>query len=132
SARPRHGASGVRDPAKAQARASPPMVRASRSHSLMQHDNRLATPVLDLAPAARAEGVVDLPGSKSISNRTLLLAALAEGETRLSGLLHADDTSRMIDALRTLGVHVDARDTQCTVDGIAHAFPKRTASLFLG
>ena len=87
---------------------------------------------LEIRPIRHAEGVVALPGSKSISNRTLLLAALAEGTTRLTGLLHADDTSRMIDALRTLGVHVDARDTQCTVDGIAHAFPKRTASLFLG
>jgi 3-phosphoshikimate 1-carboxyvinyltransferase len=54
---------------------------------------------LDLAPVRRAEGVVALPGSKSISNRTLLLAALAAGDTRLSGLLDADDVDRMLDAL---------------------------------
>jgi len=47
---------------------------------------------LDLKPARRAQGVVRLPGSKSISNRVLLLAALADGETTLHGLLDADDT----------------------------------------
>ena len=52
-------------------------------------------------PGPRA---IRLPGSKSISNRTLLLAALADGETRLRGVLEADDTARMLDALRTLGV----------------------------
>ena len=45
-----------------------------------------------------------LPGSKSISNRTLLLAALAEGETRVRDVLESDDTAHMLDALRTLGV----------------------------
>jgi 3-phosphoshikimate 1-carboxyvinyltransferase len=87
---------------------------------------------LELAPIARAEGVVALPGSKSISNRALLLAALAEGSTELTGLLEADDTARMIDALRTLGVHIDVVDDRCMVDGAAGAFPQRAASLFLG
>jgi 3-phosphoshikimate 1-carboxyvinyltransferase len=87
---------------------------------------------LDLAPIARAEGVVALPGSKSISNRTLLLAALAQGSTELTGLLDADDTARMIDALRVLGVHIDVTDNRCVVDGAAGAFPQRSAALFLG
>ena len=87
---------------------------------------------LEVGPIRHAEGVVALPGSKSISNRTLLLAAVAEGTTTLTGLLQADDTSRMLDALRTLGVRVDARDAQCTVEGPANAFPQRAATLFLG
>ena len=88
---------------------------------------------LDLAPAARAAGTVRLPGSKSISNRALLLAALSQGGTRLSGVLESDDTARMLDALRALGVswaRIDAGEY--TVQGAGGAFPVRTAELFLG
>ena len=61
---------------------------------------------LDLAPIRSVAGTVKLPGSKSISNRVLLLAALASGETRLHDLLDSDDTRVMLDALRTLGIAV--------------------------
>ncbi len=54
---------------------------------------------LDLAPIRGATGTVRLPGSKSVSIRALLLAALAEGETRLTGLLDSDDTRVMRGAL---------------------------------
>jgi 3-phosphoshikimate 1-carboxyvinyltransferase len=86
---------------------------------------------LELPPIARMEGIVPLPGSKSISNRTLLLSALARGTTRLTGLLDADDTARMMDALGTLGVEIE-RTNGCTVHGAAGAFPNRAAALFLG
>ncbi|HYK12891.1 MAG TPA: 3-phosphoshikimate 1-carboxyvinyltransferase, partial [Burkholderiales bacterium] len=59
---------------------------------------------LDLAPVRRASGTVKLPGSKSISNRILLLAAIAEGETRIHDVLDSDDTRYMLNALRKLGV----------------------------
>jgi len=59
---------------------------------------------LDLAPIRRARGTVRLPGSKSISNRILLLAALATGETLVRDLLESDDTRVMLEALRVLGV----------------------------
>jgi 3-phosphoshikimate 1-carboxyvinyltransferase len=91
------------------------------------------TAFLDLAPAPDAAGTVRLPGSKSISNRALLLAALAAGETRLGGVLESDDTARMLDALRTLGVtwtrhgHGDY-----AVGGAGGPFPVRAAELFLG
>ena len=62
---------------------------------------------LDLAPVTHASGTIALPGSKSISNRALLLAAMATGPTRLRGLLDADDVDRMLDALAILGVRVD-------------------------
>jgi 3-phosphoshikimate 1-carboxyvinyltransferase len=65
-----------------------------------------ATAFLDLPPLEEAAGTVVLPGSKSISNRVLLLAALSEGPTRIHDLLDSDDTRVMLDALRALGCSV--------------------------
>jgi 3-phosphoshikimate 1-carboxyvinyltransferase len=88
---------------------------------------------LDLQPVRRMTGSVRLPGSKSISNRVLLLAALAEGETRIEGLLRADDVDRMLDALTALGVAVRRDDeTTVSVRGAGGVFPVKSASLFLG
>jgi len=88
---------------------------------------------LALTPATRAAGTVKLPGSKSISNRTLLLAALAEGTTHIRDLLASDDTARMLDALKILGVPLEqtaADDWKIT--GMAGAFKAKEADLFLG
>ena len=60
-------------------------------------------PFLDLPALSHAKGTVTLPGSKSISNRVLLLAALSEGTTELQDLLDSDDTRVMLNALRELG-----------------------------
>jgi len=80
-----------------------------------------------------AHGSVRLPGSKSISNRVLLLAALAEGVTVVRDLLHSDDTERMLDALRTLGVEVGSLgDNTYRVVGCGGNFPNKDAKLFLG
>jgi len=89
---------------------------------------------LDLPPRARAEGVVALPGSKSISNRTLLLAALARGDTTVRGLLDADDVDRMLEALSTLDVRIErvAGTRVFVVHGCDGAVPVKAASLFLG
>jgi 3-phosphoshikimate 1-carboxyvinyltransferase len=89
---------------------------------------------LQLSPVAHAEGVVALPGSKSISNRTLLLAALAHGTTTLVDVLAADDTDRMLDALKALGVAIQLKpdDRTCVVTGVTGAFPMRAGKLFLG
>ncbi|MBT0961940.1 bifunctional 3-phosphoshikimate 1-carboxyvinyltransferase/cytidylate kinase [Denitromonas iodatirespirans] len=89
---------------------------------------------LDLPPMIRAAGTVRLPGSKSISNRVLLLAALADGQTRVHDLLRSDDTERMLEALRTLGVNwqCDAASGAYRVDGVAGRFPVTEADLFLG
>jgi 3-phosphoshikimate 1-carboxyvinyltransferase len=83
---------------------------------------------LDLPAAHRATGSVRLPGSKSISNRLLLLAAMARGTTELVGLLDADDTRVMARALEALGIVVDA----ARVQGAAGVFPVKQADLFLG
>jgi 3-phosphoshikimate 1-carboxyvinyltransferase len=87
---------------------------------------------LDLAPIRSASGTVKLPGSKSISNRVLLLAALASGETRLHDLLDSDDTRVMLDALRTLGIAVKQDGGATVVTGAGGAFPVKSAELFLG
>jgi 3-phosphoshikimate 1-carboxyvinyltransferase len=88
---------------------------------------------LDLNPARAARGTVRLPGSKSISNRTLLLAALAEGTTEIRDLLASDDTDRMLDALRSLGVAVEkSGPNDYRVQGSGGPFPVKEADLFLG
>ncbi len=60
---------------------------------------------LTLQPIARVDGTINLPGSKSVSNRALLLAALARGTTVLTNLLDSDDVRHMLNALSALGVH---------------------------
>ena len=90
-------------------------------------------PFLDIGPFARAAGSVRMPGSKSISNRTLLLAALAEGDTDLHDLLHSDDVERMLDALRVLGVGLQPLGPErIRVQGCSGRFPASSAELFLG
>jgi 3-phosphoshikimate 1-carboxyvinyltransferase len=83
---------------------------------------------IELKPLRRASGSVRLPGSKSISNRVLLLAALAEGETEIGGLLDADDTRVMQEALKKLGVKFSG----ARVEGVGGPFPVKKAELFLG
>lgn len=82
----------------------------------------------------RASGSLQLPGSKSISNRTLLLAALSHGTTEVLDLLQSDDTDRMLDALRVLGVvlHDDTIPNKKIIEGNHGQFAIRHADLFLG
>ena len=88
---------------------------------------------LDLPQLISAGGAVRLPGSKSISNRVLLLAALAEGETEVRDLLASDDTERMLDALKKLGVGIDALGGEnWRIKGCGGKLPVRQAELFLG
>jgi 3-phosphoshikimate 1-carboxyvinyltransferase len=87
---------------------------------------------LTVGPFTRAKGDVTLPGSKSISNRTLLLAALCEGETLVKNLLKSDDTDVMLAALAKLGVAVNMVDDGYRVTGVGGVFPVKEADLFLG
>ena len=89
-------------------------------------------PYFDLPPLLGARGCVQLPGSKSISNRTLLLAALASGTTEIRGLLSSDDVDRMLEALDKLGVRVEAEAGARRVHGCGGPFPVKAAELFLG
>ena len=88
---------------------------------------------LDLGPIRRVRGTVKLPGSKSISNRILLLAALAQGETIIRDLLESDDTRVMLEALRALGVACSDEGARTVrVRGAGGVFPVKKAELFLG
>ena len=88
---------------------------------------------LDLPQLLSATGTVRLPGSKSISNRVLLLAALADGETEVRDLLASDDTERMLEALLALGVGVKQLGGDVwKITGCGGCFPVRQAELFLG
>lgn len=88
---------------------------------------------LHLPAQKHVQGTMTLPGSKSISNRTLLLAALANGETRLHEVLASDDTARMLEALETLGVGLTkVNDKAYSVTGCGGDFPNKKADLFLG
>ncbi|WP_077999054.1 3-phosphoshikimate 1-carboxyvinyltransferase [Edwardsiella tarda] len=90
---------------------------------------------LTLNPIRRFAGEINLPGSKSVSNRALLLAAQARGVTRLHNLLDSDDVRYMLDALKALGVRYQLSDcrTRCEVQGVDGALPVAgVLSLFLG
>jgi 3-phosphoshikimate 1-carboxyvinyltransferase len=90
---------------------------------------------LTLQPVAHIDGTLNLPGSKSVSNRALLLAALASGTTRLTNLLDSDDVRHMLDALGALGVVYRLSDDRrgCEIDGLGHSLTTPVPlSLFLG
>ena len=88
---------------------------------------------LNLSPASHADGRITLPGSKSISNRTLLLAALASGNTEIRDVLASDDTARMLESLTKLGVKLDQiGEHDWRVHGCAGNFHNKQADLFLG
>jgi 3-phosphoshikimate 1-carboxyvinyltransferase len=87
---------------------------------------------IDLPRVKYVRGEVALPGSKSISNRVLLLAALAQGSTRIDGLLESDDTTVMLNALQQLGVQVTRHAAESvTVQGVSR-FAVGKADLFMG
>ncbi|WP_462168819.1 3-phosphoshikimate 1-carboxyvinyltransferase [Pseudoalteromonas lipolytica] len=89
---------------------------------------------LRLEPISKVNGSVTLPGSKSLSNRILLLAALSQGTTVVENLLDSDDIRHMLGALKLLGVNVTLNDdkTVATVEGVAGKFLTPSEPLFLG
>ena len=90
------------------------------------------TAFLDIPPLLSAAGDVTLPGSKSISNRVLLLCALCEGQTTVHDLLDSDDTRVMLDALRALGCGLRQDGTQLHISGLGGKLPDQALDLFLG
>ena len=89
---------------------------------------------LTLTPIKRISGKVDLPGSKSLSNRVLLLSMLAEGRTRIQNLLDSDDVRYMIGALERLGIVMQEsrKEHEITVDGCSGKIPNGNIELMLG
>jgi len=91
-----------------------------------------STPFLDLPPLLKAGGTVRLPGSKSISNRVLLLAGLSSGTTVVHDLLDSDDTRVMLASLRELGCEIDSTGQTLRIAGLGGRLKNRDAKLFLG
>ena len=88
---------------------------------------------LDLPAVKKTQGIIQLPGSKSISNRILLLAALAKGTTHVHDLLASDDTGYMLKALMTLGVNIiQTGENSYQINGAEGQFKVKKANLFLG
>jgi len=92
----------------------------------------LSIPFIDVPPLNGAAGTVRLPGSKSISNRVLLLAALCEGTTLVQDLLASEDTQVMLDALRALGCAVEPDGSSVRITGLGGRLATRDADIFLG
>ena len=95
----------------------------------MSHPDKLT-----LAPISTISGNVILPGSKSLSNRILLLSMLAEGQTEIQNLLDSDDIRRMVEALGMLGIELEENraENSITVSGTAGKIPVAEARLVLG
>lgn len=87
---------------------------------------------LDIPPLSSAAGMVRLPGSKSISNRVLLLAALSHGQTTVHDLLASDDTAVMLTALKQLGCTVRQNGDTAVIGGLGGQLAQRKATLFMG
>ena len=90
---------------------------------------------ITLSPISAVEGTINLPGSKSLSNRALLLAALAKGTTKVANLLDSDDIRHMLNAFSSLGLKYQLSDdkTICEIEGLGGSFNIQDGlSLFLG
>ena len=89
---------------------------------------------LTLSPIQKISGSVVLPGSKSLSNRILLLSMLSEGKTEIQNLLDSDDVRRMVEALETLGIQLEENRAEnlITVSGTSGIIPVKEATLMLG
>ena len=89
---------------------------------------------LTLEPIDRIEGAITLPGSKSVSNRALLLAALASGTTKITNLLYSDDIRHMLAGLEKLGVtyQFDKERAICIINGLGGPFHAGSQQLYLG
>ncbi|KAL9289799.1 hypothetical protein ACSQ67_024432 [Phaseolus vulgaris] len=109
------------------------------SASVASTEKPSTVPEIVLEPIKEISGAITLPGSKSLSNRILLLAALSEGTTVVDNLLYSEDIHYMLGALRTLGLHVEDDKTtkRAIVEGCGGLFPtlgesKDEINLFLG
>jgi 3-phosphoshikimate 1-carboxyvinyltransferase len=92
----------------------------------------LNTLFVDLPPLLSVGGTITLPGSKSISNRVLLLAALTQGQTTLHDVLDSDDTRVMLAALRALGCDIEHSGNTVVISGLGGQPKHRQAKLFMG
>ncbi|RXZ79373.1 3-phosphoshikimate 1-carboxyvinyltransferase [Paenibacillaceae bacterium] len=113
----------------------------SSGHSIVKADlearspwscNNVRSEVIISPSATAIDGTLTAPGSKSMTNRALLIAALAEGTSRIAGLLRSDDAYWCIESLRRLGIRIDVNDDEATVYGAAGNWPVQESELYVG
>ena len=94
----------------------------------------MAINFLNLKPSNVKSSTINLPGSKSISNRVLLISALGNGEIKIKNLLFSDDTKVMLSSLIELGVKIEQNETlkECTIIGCNNSFPNKSCDLYIG
>lgn len=86
-----------------------------------------------VSPAMKPiDGELFVPGSKSYTNRALIIAALAQGRTNLTGILKSDDSYWCIDALKRLGTSIDVQDDVVSIEGSAGKWKNPSGDLFIG
>jgi 3-phosphoshikimate 1-carboxyvinyltransferase len=97
------------------------------------NSDRSLPDAIEIQPARRVSGRIRPPGSKSITNRVIMIAALAEGRSTLTGVLASEDTQVMIESWRRLGVGIthDPAKSRVAVTGCAGRIPAAAADLFL-
>ncbi|MDO4586750.1 MAG: 3-phosphoshikimate 1-carboxyvinyltransferase [Planctomycetia bacterium] len=90
--------------------------------------------LIEIFPISDVEAIVEVPGSKSITNRALMIAALSQGKNSLTGVLDSEDTQIMIEALKTLGVDVlhNPLTHSVEIDGKGGCFPNQNAEIYVG
>ncbi|MCC6509453.1 MAG: 3-phosphoshikimate 1-carboxyvinyltransferase [Pirellulaceae bacterium] len=100
----------------------------------MTSSNSTSQAAVDMATCGPVVGSIRPPGSKSLTNRALVLAALARGTSKLTGVLDSEDTQVMIEAWRKLGIVIDGDVEQghLNIQGCGGNLPQRTAELFIG
>src|SRR6188474_3206584 len=109
--------------------------RVPTQHTAAAAQRKSMTESREIGPVSRPiRGRIRPPGSKSITNRALVCAALADGVSTLTGALDSEDTRVMIDSLGRLGIRVEAQDAGQTllVHGCSGAIPAKHADLFVG
>lgn len=112
----------------------PARIKCGRAvHQFISMVAQASQEVLDLQPIELLSGEIDLPGSKSLSNRVLLLSALSHGVTTVRNLLSSDDIRYMKSALDALQIkYKESGVSDTTVHGCGGALPVNSAELFLG
>ena len=89
---------------------------------------------IELKPSYIKSGQITLPGSKSISNRVLLISSISKGKTIIKNLLFSDDTEVMINALKKLGIDIveNKKKNECVIEGSVNEFPIKNVNLYIG
>lgn len=109
------------------------LLRMSKSHQYSGWSNNIEYSHVKIKPSKyNVDSNLFVPGSKSMTNRALIIAALADGKSEIAGILKSDDSYWCIEALRELGVKIDLVDDKAYVEGMNGKWAKKNSQLFIG